>query len=110
MEAGSYEGGALNVQVWEARKQAGTVDLDKVGEVFTTPTYHDYHWISGPQVDDRFGDGFTDHLKEALLALDGSTADERAVLEAYGAGAVVPTEPANYDQVEGIARSLGLLS
>lgn len=110
VESGSYEAGVLNLQVWEARKEAGTVNLDKVVEVFTTPTYHDYHWMARPELDDRFGDGFTDRLKEALLALDGSTAEEKAVLEAYGAEAVMPTEADNYDEIEEIARTLGLLS
>jgi phosphonate transport system substrate-binding protein len=110
VEAGSYQGGALNVQVWEARKKAGTVDLDKVVEVFRTPTYHDYHWMAGPDVDDRFGGRFTDRLREALLAIDGSTPTETQVLEAYGAGAVVETRAANYNQIEEIARKLGLVS
>ena len=110
VEAGSYEGGALNVQVWEARKEAGTVDLDRVVEVFTTPTYHDYHWISGPQVDERFGDGFTEELREALLDLDGSSEEEQQVLEGYGAAGIVPTEASNYDQIEEIGRTLGLIS
>ena len=110
VEAGSYDGGALNAQVWEARKEAGTVDLDEVVEVYTTPTYHDYHWLAGPAVDQRFGKGFTDELREALIALDGSTPEETDLLEAYGAGAVVPTEERNYDQVEEIGRALGLVS
>jgi phosphonate transport system substrate-binding protein len=110
VEAGSYQGGALNVQVWEARKKAGTVDLDKVVEVFRSPTYHDYHWMAGPEVDDRFGGEFTDRLREALLAIDGSTPTETQVLEAYGAGAVVETKAENYSQIEEIARKLGLVS
>ena len=110
VEAGSYQGGALNVQVWEARKKAGTVDLDKVVEVFRSPTYHDYHWMAGPEVDDRFGGEFTDRLRDALLAIDGSTPTETQVLEAYGAGAVVETKAENYSQIEEIARKLGLVS
>lgn len=110
VEAGTYDAGALNAQVWEARKQAGTVDLDKVVEVYTTPPYHDYHWIAGPDLDERFGDGFTDDLRDALLALDGSTQQEKEVLEKYGAGKVVPTEEENYAEVEEIGRELGLVS
>jgi phosphonate transport system substrate-binding protein len=110
VQSGSYEGGALNLQVWEARKAAGTVDLDTVVEVFTTPTYADYHWLGGPELDERMGDGFTDELRDALLALDGSTAEERDVLDAYGAGALVPTKAANYDRIEEIGRMLGLVS
>ncbi len=110
VEAGAYDGGAVNMQVWKARKEAGTVDLDKVVEVYTTPPYHDYHWLAGPYVDEKFAKGFTDQLREALLALDGSTPQEQELLEAYGAGALVPTEASNYDQIEEIGRDLGLVS
>lgn len=109
VQSGSYEAGALNVQVWQDRLRAGTVDLDKVQEVFTTPSYHDYHWIAGPEVDTRLGDGFTERLRTALLGLDGSDAGEQEVLDLYGARALVPTAPQNYDQIEEIARQLGLL-
>ncbi|MBC9733648.1 putative selenate ABC transporter substrate-binding protein [Nocardioides marmotae] len=110
VEAGSYEAGVLNVQVWEARQEAGTVDLDRVVEVFTTPTYSDYHWLGGPGLDERFGSGFTEDLRAALLDLDGSTAEEEQVLALYGAGGLVPVAEEDYEQVEEIGRRLGLLS
>ncbi|MQW76381.1 putative selenate ABC transporter substrate-binding protein [Nocardioides sp. dk4132] len=110
VEAGSYEGGVLNVQVWEARNAAGTVDRDKVVEVFTTPIYSDYHWLGGPGIDDRLGEGFTDELGAALLDLDGSTPQEEDVLEKYGAGELVPTDAESYDRIEEIGRQLGLVS
>ncbi len=110
VEAGSYEGGALNEQVWDARLEAGTVDLDKVVEVFRTPSYHDYHWVAGAEVDDRLGSGFTDRLRDALLALDGSNAEEQEVLERYGAGALVDARPEDYAEIEEIGRKLGLVS
>jgi len=109
VQSGSYEAGVLNIQVWKDRLDAGTVDLDRVQEVFTTPTYHDYHWIAGAEVDRRLGDGFTGRLEEALLALDGSDGAERKVLQLYGAKKLVPTEPENYAEIEQIARELGLL-
>jgi phosphonate transport system substrate-binding protein len=110
VEAGSYEGGALNEQVWDARLEAGTVDVDKVVEVFRTPTYHDYHWVAGAEVDERLGSGFTDRLRDALLALDGSDAEEQEVLERYGAGALVAARPDDYAEIEEIGRTLGLVS
>jgi phosphonate transport system substrate-binding protein len=110
VESGSYEAGVLNVQVWQDRLDAGTVDLDKVEVVLTTPTYHDYQWVAGPDVDDRLGDGSTDRLRDALLALDGSDEGEQKVLDLYGAAAVIPTAPQDYAQIEEIARQLGLLT
>ena len=109
VQSGSFEAGALNVQVWQDRLEAGTVDLDKVQAVLTTPSYHDYHWIAGPDVDVRLGDGFTERLRTALLDLDGSDPGEQKVLDLYGARSLVPTAPQNYDQIEEIARQLGLL-
>lgn len=108
--AGSYEAGALNSQVWDARKAAGTVDLQRAREIYRTPTYHDYHWIAGPDLDGKFGAGFTERLRRALLALDGSSPQEAELLKLYGAKAIIPTEAANYSQIEQIARELKLVS
>lgn len=109
VESGSYEAGALNEQVWKARTEAGTVDTEKVQEIFTTPEYADYHWIGSRGLEERFGEGFTEELRQALLALDGSDAEEAALLEKYGAQAVVPAEASDHDQIEQIARTLGLV-
>lgn len=109
VESGSFEGGALNLQVWEARQAAGSVDTGKVIEVFVTPPYHDYHWIAGPETDDRFGDGFTDDLTEAMLALDPADPDDAAVLDGYGAGAFIATSADDYGEIEEIGRKLDLI-
>lgn len=109
VESGSYEAGVLNIAVWESRRDAGTVDTDKVKAVFTTPEYSDYHWIAGPSVDERLGAGSTDDLREALLGLDGSDADETAVLDLYSAEKIVPAEAGDYERIEEIGRDLGLV-
>lgn len=109
VESGSYEAGVLNEQVWKARTEAGTVDTGKVQEIFTTPEYADYHWIGSPGLDSRLGEGFTEDLRQALLDLDGSDAEEVALLEQYGAQAIVPAEASDHDQIEEIARTLGLV-
>lgn len=107
--AGTYEVGALNASVWDARVADGTVDPAAVVEVFRTPPYHDYHWLGGPDLDADFGAGFTDRLRRALLELDGSDEREAAILDLFTAGAFVPTTPENYADIEAVARGLGLL-
>lgn len=109
VESGSYQAGALNQQVWQTRTEAGTVDTDVVREVFTTPEYADYHWVGSPGLEERFGEGFTEDLRQALLDLDGSDGGESALLERYGAEAIVPAEAADHERIEEIARSLGLV-
>jgi phosphonate transport system substrate-binding protein len=110
VQAGTYEGGALNVQVWNARKKAGTVDTAKVIEVLVTPPYRDYHWIAGPKTDERFGKGFTEKLKAAVLALDYANPEHAKVLDGYGAKKFVETKADNYKEIESIGRKLRLIS
>jgi phosphonate transport system substrate-binding protein len=110
VQAGTYEGGALNLQVWNARKKAGTVDTTKVIEVLITPTYRDYHWIAGPKTNERFGAGFTDKLKAAMLGLDATKPDQAKVLDGYGAKKFVETKADNYKEIESIGRKLKLIS
>lgn len=108
--SGTYEAGALNLQVWKTRLAAGTIDLSKVGEVFTTPTYRDYHWMAGPKTNERFGAGFTDQVKAALLALDANDSEQAKLLTLYGAKKFIATEVANYTQIESIGRKLKLIT
>lgn len=110
VQAGTYEGGALNLQVWKRRKEAGTVDLTKVVDVFTTPTYHDYHWMAGLKTNERFGAGFTDKLSAALLAIDYTNPDQAKLLDLYGAKRFIATKAENYREIESIGRKLGLVT
>jgi len=110
VQAGTYDAGALNLQVWKSRKEKGTVDLTKVTEIFTTPSYHDYHWIAGPKTAERFGGGFTDKVKEALLTLDYANPDQAKLLDLYGAKKFIATSVGNYTQIESIGRKLKLIT
>lgn len=109
VQAGTYQAGALNSSVWDARVADGSVRPGTVVEIFRTPTYNDYHWLARPGLDERLGAGFTDRLRTALLELDGSDPRESEILKLFTAGSFVPTEPQNYTQIETVARRLGLV-
>lgn len=110
VEAGSYEVGALNEQVWKSRLEAGDVATDVVQEVFRTPAYFDYHWLLRPDVDDRFGAGFGDRVEDVLLGLDTNVAADAEILELFGAGRFIETSNENYAAIEEVAGQLGLLT
>ena len=107
VEAGTYEVGALNSQVWEQRLAEGAVDESKVQAIWWTPPYYDYHWVVRPDVEERYGEGFTEKLQTALTSLDPSVPEEKEILDLFGAGKFIPTENANYDQIEAIGRQIG---
>ncbi|MFD6159911.1 putative selenate ABC transporter substrate-binding protein [Nocardia sp. NPDC060256] len=110
VQEGTYEVGALNAAVWDDRLASGAIDTSKVREVFRTPSYHDYCWVARPDLDKKFGDGFTRKVTDAFLSIDGSDEHEREILRAFAAKKFITTEAANYAQIEAVARDLGLLN
>jgi len=107
VEAGTYEVGVLNEQVWKKRSEAGEVDLNKVAVIWRTPAYYDYHWVINPQVKERYGEDFVDKVKSALLKLDPAVPEQREILELFGAGRFIETQNSNYSQIEQIGRQIG---
>lgn len=106
--SGSYEAGALNSQVWRSRMEEGTVDTEKVVMVLESPEYHDYHWLLRGDVDERFEEGFTQKLTDAMLAMHESE-EGLAVVESYGAEQFIAASREDYQQIEEVARELGLV-
>jgi phosphonate transport system substrate-binding protein len=110
VESGSFEAGAVNLQVWERRVDEGSVDPSRVVEVFRTPEYHDYHWLARSSLAERYGDDFIDSIFDALTGLSASDAAQAEVLELFGAGAFVAADASDYADIESIGRELGLIA
>ena len=110
VETGTFDVGALNEAVWEARMQAGEVDTRRVQVFFRTPPYYDYHWVIRGDVDEEYGEGTLDRVREALLAIDASQGGrERSVAEAFQTDRFIPTSNENYEAIEDVARQLGII-
>lgn len=105
VESGRVQVGALNILVWKRMVEEGKVDTSKVKVVWTTPPYVDYVWAAGKDVPEDIQKKFT----EAFLTLDGSKEADKAVLALQDAERFVPAKPDDFDAVEKVARSTGLL-
>jgi phosphonate transport system substrate-binding protein len=107
VEAGTYDVGVLNEQVWKKRTEAGEVDLNKVQVIWTTPAYFDYHWVINPQVKERYGDDFVQKVQAALLKLDPNVPEQKEILDLFGASKFIQTQNSNYSQIEEVGRAIG---
>jgi len=107
VEAGTYEVGALNEQVWKSRVAAGDVDLEKVDVIWRTPAYYDYHWVINPIVKERYGDDFVERVQAALFKLDPNVPEHKEILDLFGATKFIATENANYAEIEAVGRKIG---
>ena len=108
VESGAYQAGALNEAVWSRAVDEGRADLEKVRVLQTTEPYYDYNWTVRPGLDDTFGAGFTDRLRDALLTMS-EDADGRALLEAFQTDSFIATSNENYAAIEDVARGLGMI-
>ena len=107
VEAGTYEIGVLNEQVWKDRVKQGNIDLNKVQVIWQTPAYYDYHWVINSQVKERYGDDFVKQVQTALLKLDVNVAEQKEILDLFGAVKFIPTTNDNYAEIEEIGRKIG---
>ncbi len=108
--SGSFEVGAVNEQVWTSTTKAGKVDLSKTTVLWRTPGFADYHWLARPDLDQRYGAGTTQKITDALLGLKKSNPDDAAILDLFGATSFIATKNSDYDQIQTVATSLGLLT
>jgi phosphonate transport system substrate-binding protein len=107
VQAGTYDAGALNEQVWDSRLQEGKADTSKVDLIWRTPPYHDYHWVIHPSVKQRFGDDFAQKVQNAFLKLNSKDKDQKEILDLFGAEKFIKTQNSNYAEIEKIGREIG---
>ena len=107
MQSGAYEVGALSEQVWRSNVEAGRVDPSKVDVIWRTPPYANYHWVARPDLDERFGTGFTEKVQSALLGLTPETERDSTILEMFGAETFIPAQNSSYAMIESVGRELG---
>jgi phosphonate transport system substrate-binding protein len=105
VQSGSYQVGALNYQVWERELAEGKIDTDKVQVIWRTPTYPDYHFTIRGDVDDNYGEGFTDRVTAALLSLN----EFPEFMAAFPRTAFIPARNSDFDPIEATAKEIGLM-
>lgn len=105
VEAGSFETGAVNMQYWDKAVEDGKVDDSKVKEFYRTDEFYDYNWTIN-NVDEKFGEGTKDKVKEFVLGLKK---DDTIMMELLDAEEFIETENDNYKQIEEVAKELGLI-
>ena len=107
VESGAFDIGALNEDVWDRAVRENKVDKGKVKEFYTTPAYYDYNWTAQGNLDEVYGEGFTNKIRQALLDLNPEEHGE--ILELFSTENFIPTSNDNYQAIEDVARELEIV-
>ena len=105
VQSGAYQVGAVDYSVWDLERRAGHVDDAEVSVIWESPPFPDYQWTIRGDGDPRFGPGFADRVRAALVAMT-----DPHILEPFGRSRFVPADNAEYAPVEEVARQSGLLN
>ncbi|MFF2445808.1 putative selenate ABC transporter substrate-binding protein [Neobacillus sp. NPDC058068] len=106
IESGAFKAGALNEAVWEAAVKERKVDTNKVKVFYTTPAYFDYNWTVNSNVEDVFGKGTKNKVKEALLSI---TSEQKEIVDLFQTDRFVETKNDNYKKIEMVAKELKII-
>ncbi|MEZ0150415.1 MAG: putative selenate ABC transporter substrate-binding protein [Candidatus Reddybacter sp.] len=102
--SGAYQVGAVNYKVWEKALSTNKIDPQQVQVIWQTPTYSDYQWSIRGDVDQRWGEGFSDKVKAALLAIK-----QPELLTAFPRSAFVSAKNSDYASTRETAIAIGLI-
>jgi len=107
VQSGAYDAGAVNAQVWRSSLRDGKANRSKVIAIWKTPGYPDYHWIAQPNLDQRFGKGFTTKVQQAIVSWRPSDPEQKQILGLFGAQQFTAANAAAYGQIEQVGRQIG---
>jgi phosphonate transport system substrate-binding protein len=104
VQSGAFQIGAVNFKVWEKDLKAGKIDPQKVSIIWQTPEYPDYNWSVRGDLNKRFGAGFIQKVKTALLELK-----DPDLLASFPRSAFIPATNADYGPILETGKKIGLL-
>jgi phosphonate transport system substrate-binding protein len=107
VQSGAYQAGVVNEQVWKDNLRSGKANRAKVRVIWRTPGYPDYHWIGQPNLDQRFGKGFTAKLRGAILSWRTTNPEQKAILQLFGAQQFTGAKASDYAPIERVGRQIG---
>ena len=104
VQSGAYQAGAVNYKVWERELKEGKIDPKKVSVIWKTPPYPDYQWSIRGDVDARWGEGFKDKVKAALLNMK-----DPALLASFPRSGFISASNADFQPILDTAREIKLI-
>src|SRR5215218_4729036 len=99
VQSGAFEVGVLDYSVWDLDQKAGKVDPAQVSVIWESPPFPDYQWTMRGDVDQRYGAGFKEKLRAALLAID-----DPAILAQFARSKFIPAKNSDYAPIEEVAK------
>ena len=104
VQSGAFQTGTVNPKVWHKEVKSGKIDTSKVSVIWVTPTYPNYNWSIRGDVDKRFGAGFTQKVRQALLNMK-----DPELLKQFPRSAFIPAKNSDYKPILDVGKAIGII-
>jgi len=104
VESGAYQVGAVNYKVWNKMVAEKKVDASKVSAIWRTPGYPDYQWTLRGDVDAKWGEGFSEKVKQALLSME-----DPELLKSFPRKSFISATNEDFQPILDTAKEIGLI-
>lgn len=104
VQAGSYQLGAVNYQVWNKMLADGRINPEHVSVIWQTPPYPDYQWTIRGDVDHHFGQGTQDKIQQVLLDMR-----DPELLRSFPRSSFIVAKNSDYQAIKQTAQHIGLM-
>ncbi len=100
---GGWDLGAVDFAEYEDHIAKGELKAEDCPIIWETPTYADYNFTTRPDLDEKYGAGFTERLTKALLKLD------EEMCARFRRKKMIPAANSDFQGIVDVARQLDLL-
>ena len=104
VQSGAFQVGAVNSAVWNKELKSGKIDITKISKIWTTPEYPNYNWSIRGDVESKYGAGFINKVKKALLNMKDPN-----LLKQFPRSSFIPATNGDYSPIVSVGKEIGLL-
>ena len=105
VQAGTFEAGALDYKIYDSKVAEGSLDPEVCRILWVTPSYPDYNWSVRPDLDQRFGQGFTARLQQALVDMKAP----ELLAAIHRPEGLIAADNGDFERIRELAAELGFL-
>ena len=104
VQSGAFQVGAVNFAVWNNELKSGKIDTSKISKIWATPEYPDYNWSIRGDVESKYGAGFINKVKKALLDMNNPD-----LLKQFPRSSFISASNRDYSPIISVGKEIGLL-
>jgi phosphonate transport system substrate-binding protein len=105
VQDGVRQAGALSYKTYEKLVASGKIDPEVCVKIWQTPPYPDYQWTLRPDLDEVYGEGFSQRVQDVLVAIK----DPEVLAALQREEGMIPAKNADFEPIRMVGIQVGII-